>query len=134
MRAQCILTLASTGVSMRMRVEVAALGVHMPDSNQRADGDICSERELRTMKGLRHLPACVSTIYRPRSVCWNSEVMKPSPSPELVRMRKWIQNAFQKKEALEAYQDAQKREVNVFLNNILSTPDAWAAHCTRCVL
>ena len=49
-------------------------------------------------------------------------------------MRKWIQNAFQKKEALEVYQDAQKREVNVFLNNILSTPDAWAAHCTRCVL
>ena len=48
-------------------------------------------------------------------------------------LRKWTQAAFQTKEALDSYIYIQKREVNVLLNSLLSTPDAWATHFTRCV-
>lgn len=46
-------------------------------------------------------------------------------------IRKWIQTAFRTKEALERFEEIQRREVGVFLNNVLSTPDAWVSHLTR---
>lgn len=39
-----------------------------------------------------HAPANVSSIPWPASVCWNSLDMKPSPSPLLLRIAKWIAN------------------------------------------
>ncbi|KAK7677845.1 hypothetical protein QCA50_019157 [Cerrena zonata] len=45
--------------------------------------------------------------------------------------RKWMQNAFQTKSALDGYRSIQRREVIVFLNNILSSPNTWASHLTR---
>ena len=49
-------------------------------------------------------------------------------------LRKWTQAAFQTKEALDSYIYIQKREVNVLLNSLLYTPDAWATHFTRYVV
>ncbi|KAK7677862.1 hypothetical protein QCA50_019174 [Cerrena zonata] len=46
-------------------------------------------------------------------------------------IRKWIQTAFRTKEALERFEEIQRREVGVFLNNVLSTPDGWVSHLTR---
>ncbi|CAL1697455.1 unnamed protein product [Somion occarium] len=62
---------------------------------------------------------------------WKNVLTHTPYGDEFRLQRKWIQEAFQTKAALDSYRALQRREVNVVLANLLSSPNAFMAHFTR---
>lgn len=62
---------------------------------------------------------------------WKNAVTNIPYGDQFRLHRRWMQTAFQTKSALDSYRAIQTREVNVFLDNVLFKPNAWAAHLTR---
>ena len=88
-----MITFTTAWIGMQMRVKVSSLSVDVSQAHDRANRDLykCIVR-TRSLKVIQNLRAKVSDMPFPPSVCMNSALMNPSPSPEFCKIAKWISN------------------------------------------